>query len=247
MTLIEVLTASFLFAMMIVYIGFIYSDSIKSYKRADFEQIAQKSAGIIIETISREIRSAVRIEGPCTTASSPYNVLISFPIDKNQFPLWNEPGYTGSVTPPARGTSPYVCFTNDATPVKQENIFYHFRKDECAIFYYTRIKKDDYDISYLQPRPDSDLIHMNKPDSDGSRILRKFSSDGRIIIENFEVWSAPDGVVLRVQLTDRSFIGDPVTPNYDYKTETKAPGGENIFDKRPLVTQSIFIAIRYYQ
>lgn len=237
MTLVEVLVTFFLFFMILVFIGSLYKDSTAIYKRVDFQQIAQKTAGVIIETIAREVRGSVRIEGPN------YG-LIPFPIDTGIYPPWQgpSPGRTKHDTPnvwnPASygGSYPYVVFTNNASPVDQVNIFYHYAKDQLAIFYYTRLGTN---IPYCaQEVP----VFRHQPGDSTYPMIKKFSSDPRVVIENFEVWSAPDGVILRIQLTDRSYTHD-----FNYDTDTPAAGGENKFFSRPIVNHAAFIAIRYYQ
>jgi hypothetical protein len=223
LTLAEVLVASFLSTIMLLLIGDLYTNSVGHFKRIDFEQGAQQYAGVILETIAREIRNSVRIE-------LPNNGRVSFPIDRNVYPIkvrLSSKYPVSSIKP-----YPYIAFTNKAEPTKQINFFYHYDRSQCAIFYY--YSKNDIALNNLACPRTEPLAADNKT------IIKKFASDSKLRIDNFEVWSAPDGAVIRIQVTDSMYTRD-----YDYATDT-ARAGDNAFDRRPIIEHSMFVPIHYY-
>jgi hypothetical protein len=242
MTLIELLTAMILAILLLIMIGTLYSDTIKLYKKADFSQLAQKMAGVILESMAREIRGAVRIEPE-------YNNVIRFPIDRTLFPLAKDGGSRDGGAAATSMGKHYITFTDDASPVNQVDLTYQFKKCDpslanqgCpnglpAIYYYGRTLSMGERFS---PKTDAQLV-PDPPTSAADRdaCVRRYASDVKIIIENFEVWRSPDGVVLRVQLTDATFCNDR-----DW--ENDAGGDPDKFPRRPVVESSTFIAIRFY-
>jgi hypothetical protein len=245
MSLVELLTAMVLALMLLIAIGTLYADTIKLYRKADFNQVANKMAGVMLESMAREIRGAVRIEPE-------YNNVIAFPIDKALFPNVKDGGTRDDAT--SNLNKHYIAFTNNADPRGQVDFCFQYKKCDPtlkslanvkglpAIYYYGKTLGM---TERFAPKADVDLV-QDPPTSgtDYDACVRRFASDARIIIENFEAWRSPDGVVLRIQLTDAAFCNDR-----DWELDTG--GNMNMetqlaFPKRPIVESSTFIAIRYY-
>ncbi|GEM_PF-2468613 len=223
LTLAEVLVTSFLSMAMLLIVGDLYTNSVGNFKRIDFEQGAQHYAGVILETIAREIRNSVRIE-------IPNNGIIAFPVNRDIYPI--RVRLTSSYPEIAVKPCPYVAFTNETDPTGQVDFFYHYDRSQCAIFYYYR-KSDIAQNNVASP--------MTEPlKADNTTTIRKFNSDLRLRIDNFEVWAAPDGAVMRIQITNPMSTRD-----YDYATDTKKPN-DRAFETRPIVEHSIFVPIHYY-